>query len=70
MKIVRLRIEGMSCGHCVNAVEQALNSVTGVEKVEVNLDSGQAKVSASAEAETAAMIKAVEEEGYTASVED
>lgn len=60
----------MSCAHCVNAVEQALSTVTGVEKVEVSLDSGQAKVSASAEAETATMIKAVEEEGYTASVED
>jgi copper chaperone len=26
-----LRIEGMSCGHCLNAVNRALTSLAGVE---------------------------------------
>ena len=31
MTQVTLHIEGMSCGHCLNAVNQALRSVPGVE---------------------------------------
>ena len=37
--IEKLAIEGMSCGHCVAAVQQALNNIEGVEaqKVEIGL---------------------------------
>lgn len=34
---VKLKIEGLSCGHCVNAVTNILNEVEGVEKVNVSL---------------------------------
>lgn len=30
MAKVTLQIEGMSCGHCVNAVNRALHSLSGV----------------------------------------
>jgi copper chaperone CopZ len=30
MSKVTLHIEGMSCGHCVNAVNRALHSLSGV----------------------------------------
>lgn len=30
MKAVTLHIEGMSCGHCLNAVNRALGSLPGV----------------------------------------
>ncbi len=33
-----VRIEGMSCMGCVKAVENALKSLDGVERVEVSLD--------------------------------
>jgi copper chaperone len=36
------RIEGMSCGHCVEAVKRALNETEGVEIHEVEI--GTAKV--------------------------
>ena len=43
--MVKLKIEGMTCGHCVMHVQQALASVPGVEgKVEVTLKPGQAVV--------------------------
>lgn len=37
-------IEGMSCGHCVQAVTEAIMAVAGVEKVNVNLDEKKAEV--------------------------
>ncbi len=36
-KKVKLRVEGMSCASCVNAVEKALKSLDGVIKANVNL---------------------------------
>lgn len=32
-----IKIEGLSCGHCVNAVSTILNNTEGVEKYEVSL---------------------------------
>jgi copper chaperone len=31
MKSLTLHIEGMSCGHCLNAVNRALSALPGVE---------------------------------------
>lgn len=31
-------VEGMSCGHCVKRVENALKSIDGVVSVEVSLE--------------------------------
>ncbi len=39
-----LKIEGMSCGHCVARVKNALKSTRGIKKVDVNLDEGVAVV--------------------------
>lgn len=61
-----LNISGMSCGHCVKAVEGALKGVPGVEGVQVDLAGGKATVEG--QAEQAALIAAVTEEGYGASV--
>ena len=63
--MVKLKIDGMSCGHCVMHVRQALEAVAGVESAEVDLQAGEAIVEGSAEAET--LIRAVEAEGYAAS---
>lgn len=64
MAQVALRITGMTCGHCVAAVTKALQSVAGVDSVEVNLETGQGLVKGHADA--AQLIKAVEKEGYEA----
>lgn len=65
--MTRLKIDGMSCEHCVRAVSGALKEVPGVESiVEVSLDRGEAILEG--RAETAALIAAVEEEGYRAEV--
>ena len=65
--MTKLKIEGMTCNHCVMAVKQALEAVPGVTGgVEVTLKPGAAKVEGSAS--TAALIAAVADEGYTATV--
>ena len=63
--MTKLKIEGMSCGHCVGAVSKALSAVPGVRQVtEVSLDRGEAVVEG--EADLQALIAAVKEEGYEA----
>ena len=59
-----LKITGMTCGHCVRAVTEALQSVAGVTKAEVDLARGEARVEGPAELQ--ALVAAVREEGYGA----
>lgn len=33
-----IQVEGMTCGHCVETVTQALNSLEGITQVSVDLD--------------------------------
>ena len=42
--MLKLKVEGMTCNHCVMAVTKALKKVPGVEKVEVSLEKGEALV--------------------------
>ncbi len=61
-----LKVEGMTCHHCVMAVTKALEGVAGVRKAEVDLDAGRARVDGDADVQ--AMIAAVQDEGYQASL--
>ena len=61
--MIKLKIEGMSCDHCVQAVTRALAAVPGVPQVvEVSLERGEAIVDGEAAFEQLAA--AVREEGY------
>lgn len=65
--MTRLKIEGMSCGHCKASVEKALGGVEGVTAVrEVNLQRGEAVIEGDAPAE--ALVAAVAARGYEARV--
>jgi copper chaperone len=67
VKTAQLKIAGMSCGHCVQAVTQALESVAGVRKAEVDLTAGRARIEYEEGRTTpAALVGAVMDEGYTA----
>ncbi|MBE6055037.1 MAG: heavy-metal-associated domain-containing protein [Clostridium sartagoforme] len=57
-----INIEGMSCNHCVAHVKEALESLTGVNVLEVNLDNKNAMVET--EVDNNILIDAIEEEGY------
>ncbi len=64
--LTTLRVDGMTCGHCVQAVSAALKAVPGVERALVALESGLAEVEGDAPA--AALLAAVEATGYHAQV--
>ncbi|MFC6987785.1 heavy-metal-associated domain-containing protein [Haloplanus sp. GCM10025708] len=59
-----ITVEGMSCGHCEQTVEEALEEVSGVTAVTVDRESEQASVDG--EAGVTALVEAVEDAGYTA----
>ena len=63
MSQITLKVEGMTCNHCKMHVEKALRSVSGVENAQVDLAKGEAVVTGTASRE--ALIKAVEDAGYS-----
>ncbi len=61
-------IKGMHCASCVLNVERALNKVPGASAASVNLVTQQAHVAISSDVAPAALIKAIEDAGYQATV--
>ncbi len=65
--MLKLKIEGMTCGHCVMHVKQALAKVPGVEgPVDVSLERGEAIVNGNPTLD--ALLAAVDDEGYRATL--
>jgi copper chaperone len=60
-----LKIEGMSCGHCVKTVETALRGVRGVTKADVQI--GAAHVETESSVTRQALIAALADADYAAS---
>lgn len=63
MSELLIKVEGMSCNHCKTAVEKALNAVSGVERVQVNLDKKEVLVAGSAGRND--VVNAIKEAGYS-----
>lgn len=57
-----LKVEGMSCNHCVNAVTKSVQAVDPAAKVDVDLASQTVRVNSSASMEQVAA--AVDDAGY------
>ncbi len=64
MKEIELKVQGMTCQHCVNTVSRAVSSLEGVSKVEVFLDSGKVKVQMETDIPMEDIKKSIEEWGY------
>ena len=61
-----LKVEGMSCQHCVHAVKTAVAGLAGVDKVEVSLEKKLATVDFDPAVTSLQSIKtAIEGEGYS-----
>ena len=59
-------IQGMTCGNCVRHVEQALNKLSGISKLEVYLEKHEALVEYDSTLITHdAMATALKDAGYT-----
>ncbi len=61
-----LNVRGVSCQSCVRHVEQAVKSVAGVQAVQVDLKSGDVRITHAPGADVAAMAAAIDEAGYEA----
>jgi copper chaperone len=67
MKTTELRVEGMSCGSCINHIDRALRALSGVRQVEVNLRDATVRVAHDPDAvDVAALIAGIAAEGYEA----
>jgi copper chaperone CopZ len=59
-----ITVEGMSCEHCEQTVEDALEDVSGVTSVDADRNAERATVEG--DAETADLVSAVDDAGYDA----
>lgn len=65
MKKTILKVEGMTCGHCKSAVEEALKKLEGVKSATVNLEEKTVAVEYNeGETDLSKMKEAVEDQGY------
>jgi copper chaperone len=67
METAVLKVGGMTCGGCVGSVARVLQAVPGVEKAEVSLEKGEARVVFDpATASLAQLRGAIDNAGYEA----
>ena len=65
MQTVTLNVKGMSCGHCVKAVEGSVGELEGVNQVNVKLDEAMVDVTYNESQVSLDTIKdTIEEQGY------
>lgn len=64
----KLNVTGMMCQHCVAHVTKALEGVDGVSDVAVSLEEGTATCEAAEGVTDEALVAAVAEAGYEATV--
>lgn len=60
------QVEGMSCGHCENAVREEVSEIAGVTGIDVSAETGRLVVTSGQPIDDAAVIAAVDEAGYDA----
>lgn len=64
-KNVELKVEGMSCSHCENAVKKSVGALAGIDSVIVDLQGKKVTVEFDNEKATTTNIKdAIEDQGY------
>lgn len=60
-----IKVVGMHCSSCVNAVELCLKDIDGIEDAKADLDSGITKITMSEDVSDEDINNAVEEAGFT-----
>ncbi|WP_066290763.1 copper chaperone CopZ [Bacillus sp. FJAT-29937] len=65
MQTVTLNVQGMSCGHCVKAIEGSVGQLEGINEVKVNLSEAQVEVSFNESQVSLEKIKeTIDDQGY------
>ena len=62
----KIKVEGMSCKHCVATVEKAIKSIDGVENIHVDLEKKEAEFELKGNVSIEDVKKAVKDAGYKA----
>jgi copper chaperone len=57
-------VTGMTCGHCVASVTEEVQEISGVEKVDVVLETGSLTITSAEPVADDAVKTAVEDAGY------
>ena len=60
----KIKIQGMSCQHCVAAVTRALNNLGGLKEVKVDLGKGEASFENAGQVPHEKVSRAIEEAGF------
>jgi len=58
----KFQVKGMSCGHCVRAITQAVQALDDKAEVQVDLPAGEVRVASELSAER--LMEAIREEGF------
>ena len=66
MSNIDLQVQGMSCDSCIKHVTQALQHLSGVSGVEVDLQSGRVRVSGALQQGIEPLVSALTVAGYPA----
>lgn len=65
METATLTVNGMSCAHCVQAVEGSVGNLDGVKQVQVRLDEGKVDIQFDAQRVSIEKItETIEDQGY------
>lgn len=56
------KVQGMSCGHCVRAISEAVQALDATAQVEVDLAAGEVRIDSQLAAES--LLAAIREEGF------
>lgn len=59
-----LKVEGMSCGHCVNSIESSVGELKGVSSVKVDLANNEVTVEFENESTLNQIKETIEDQGY------
>jgi copper chaperone len=60
-----LNVTGMTCGHCVKAVEESVGKLSGVENVKVDLESSSVEIDyQSDKVDLKKITDTIEDQGY------
>jgi copper chaperone len=65
MEKVTLKVNGMSCGHCVTSIEGSVGELQGVKTIKVHLEAGNVDVEFNpAEVPLSRIKETIDDQGY------
>jgi copper chaperone len=61
----KFTVPEISCGHCKNTIETAINTIESVQKVSVNIDKKLVEISSTNKIDMEFVTNLLDEQGYT-----